>query len=225
MLDDAPALLGVAAAPRLGEVLELADRDGLGPQALDELGAARGVGARQRHQRAHRGVRRQSPVADGVLNGGWQHAHQRQASRDPARGAAEPARELGQCEAVRVDELAQEPRLLERRRRPSALQVVAEDERVGLGEIEHDGLDEVVPQALERGDPAVAVDQRVAVLGARRHEHGAHLPLLEDRGHELSNAARVGDAQRRVRALEVRDLDLHGAHATARRAGAPSRLA
>jgi hypothetical protein len=100
-LGDQPLLAGgIGAPPGVVERAHLADRHPRRRQRGTKLLALAAVGARQRHQVLHRRVRRHRPGAHSLLRRGHQLVDQREPSRHPALGTAEPARQIIEREAV-----------------------------------------------------------------------------------------------------------------------------
>ena len=90
---------------RPGEValIQTADLARGEPMRRDRLGEADAVarvGARQRHEVLHGGVRDQMAVVHVLLDGLRQRAHQTEASRDPAHGPIEALRQHVERDAV-----------------------------------------------------------------------------------------------------------------------------
>jgi hypothetical protein len=81
---------------------------------LDEAHAVGRVGARQRDEVLHRGVRDKLAGLDVALHGVGQGSHQPEAPRHPAHAAIEAARQGVQRQTMLLMQCAQEPALLER---------------------------------------------------------------------------------------------------------------
>ena len=162
--------------PREVALIEPADLPGGEPMRRDRGGEAHAVarvGARQRHEVLHRGVRDDAAVLDVLLNGVGQRAHQTEASRHPAHAAIEAAGQQVQRDAMLVMERAEQPPLLERTIGGIRAQELPKDQGLRLRHLPRDGGDQVPVQLAETADAFVPIDHDVA--GRRGHDHDGHL--------------------------------------------------
>ena len=118
--------------------------------------------------------RHRSQVAHGDLRGDLAFAHllldrfrqcfdERQAARYPCRAAVETPRQILDRVAELFFHLRQQPALFERCFRLAVhCQRASQHKRFGFAHLPHHGVDRVAAQALECGDPLVAVDDEVA---------------------------------------------------------------
>jgi len=91
-------------------------------------------------------------------------------------------------------------------------ELMAQDQRLGLGEREHHGVDRVAAQLGQRGHALIAVDQHEAPRRLAGHDpHRALLAVLRERGQQAALAGGIADAKPRVLAIELVELDLHPA--------------
>jgi hypothetical protein len=143
------------------EPADLTRREPMRHDGLDEAHAVARVGARQRDEVFHRGVRDELAVLDTVLDGIGQGAHQAEASRDPAHAAIEAARQRLERQPVILMQRAQEPALFERAVGRVSVEKLPKDQRLGLRHLPEDRGDGVALQPAEAADPFVAVHDDV----------------------------------------------------------------
>jgi len=115
---------------------------------------------------------------------------------------------------VGLDQLPQQPRLLDDRPGPVALEPKRQQQSVRLRELEHRGLYRVTRELAECGHTGVAIDQHVALhapsgAGVPHHQHRLLLAVLTQRGHQPRRAPRVRDPQPRVLPVQLVKLQFH----------------
>ena len=212
LLHDAVALGGVGAAPGRGQPAQLprAHRGGGFTETLDELRAVSPFGARQRNEMPHRGIRAELSLAHQLLGLLWQFAHQSEPPGHPAYRVAHQQAQLLLEYTVTLDQLRQQPALLQRRALLSHLQPMCQAQRLHLGQRQHHRGHRVVPELLQGRDPLVAVDQHEAprLIDLLDHHHRALLAVLAERRHELRSSLRVAGAGRPVGQVELVKLEL-----------------
>jgi hypothetical protein len=152
---------------------DLARAEPMRHDGLDKPHAVGGIGARQRHDVLHRGVRDQASIVDVLLDGVGQCAHQTHAARDPAHVAIEAPRQHLECQAVIVMQHAEEPALLQRAAGRLRVQQLPKDQRLGLRHLPPHGGDGVAVQLAETPDAFVTVHDDVR--GAADHDDDRHL--------------------------------------------------
>jgi len=173
---------------------------------LDEPHAVSSIGARQRDEVLHRGVRDQPAVVYVLLHGLGQRAHQTHAARDPAHAAIEAPGQRVERQAVIVMQRAEQPALLERA--VGGTQELPKDQRLSLRHLPHDGGDGVPVQPAETPDAFVAVDDDVG--RPADHHHDRHLLTGIGQGRqEAAFARRLPKAQPLVPQLELMKFQVH----------------
>lgn len=207
MVDQALARFGVARLPSLIERLQLADRDRSPFETGDQPLAVRAFGPGQRDQALHRRLGGHLTPAQRRLHRLGNHPHQRQAPADPTRRTLQGAGEIEGALAVDLDQFAQHPALLEHRAPAAGFELQAQHQRLRLAHRPHQGVDHVARQGLQRRHPGMAIDQHIAVRDLRHHHHRRLLAVRGNRSREPTLAGRIGEAQRRVLALQFTDLD------------------
>jgi hypothetical protein len=153
-------------------VIEPADLPGaepMRPNRLAEADTVGGVGARQRHEVLHRGMRDDLAVAHLLLNRRGQRADQTQAPGHPADTPVEAPRQMLQRQLVIVVQGAQQPALLERAVGRVGLQHLPEDQGLRLRHRPRDGRHGVALQAPQTADALVAIHHDVR--RGRGHDH------------------------------------------------------
>lgn len=153
------------------------------------------IGARQRYEVLLCGMRANSAVPNGLLDGLGQLPGKREATRHPARRALQEARQILLTQLERLDQLAQEPRILDRGASPVRLVAVRIREGVSLAERQDHRLYEIEAQLLHGRQSPVAVDQHIPVV-ARNDENGLLLAIAADRSEESRLSTAVRDAER-----------------------------
>lgn len=213
LLHDAFALGGIGAAPGRGQPAQLprAHRGWSPSKPINELRAVSFLGPGQGHEMAHCAVRTEPPLTHEILGLLRQLADQGQPSRHPALRMSHEHGQLRLTDAVTLDELRQQPALLQRRALLRRLLPMCQAKRLHLVERQHHHRHRVVPELLQGGDPLVAVDQHVApgMIDLLDHHHRALLAVLADRRHELRSSLWVADAGRPVGQLELVKFQLH----------------
>ena len=193
------------------DLIEPPDLPGAEPMRrdrLDEAEAIGRVGARQRHEVFHRGVRDELTVLDVVLYRFGKRPHQPEAPRHPAHAAIEAARQAVKRQPVILMQRAQQPPLLERALRRVGVQQLSEDQRFSLRHLPHDGADRIALQPAEAADAFVAVHHHVH--RARGHDHDRH--LLTGVGQRRQQAAfprRLPHPQPLIPHIELMNFQLH----------------
>ena len=194
------------------DLIELADLARGEPVRRDRLGEAHAVGrvgARQRHEVFHRGMRDELAVAHVLLNGRGERAHQPEAPRHPAHAAIEAARQGVERQAMLLMQRAQQPALLERAVGRVGVQQLPKDQRLGLRHLPDHGGHGVAMQPPEAADAFVAIHDHVG--RARRHDHDRHLLTgVRQGGEEPPFAHRLPHAQPLVSPIELMKFQFHG---------------
>ena len=196
---------------------------GIAPRAVEQFGLPRGpvlshedprhalamfhVDARHRSQIPHGDLRGNAPFADLLLHRFRQCVHQRQAARDPTRAAVETARQLFDRAAVLFFHLGQQPALFERAFRLAVVaQRMNQQQRFGLAHrVQHQSIDRVVPQLLERGDALVSIDHQILFV-LRDDEDRRLLTRFSQRRQQEPEARRVADPEMFQAAVQLMKL-------------------
>jgi len=191
------------------EASDLACGEPVRRHRLDEAHAVGRVGARQRHEIFHRGVRDELAVLDVVLHGFRERPHQPEAPRHPAHAAIEAARQDVEGQAMILMQRAQQPALLERAVGRVGAQELLKDQGLRLRHLPDDGGDRVALQPAEAADALVAVDDHIR--RARGHDHDGHLLAgIGQRGQEVAFARRLLHPQPLVPPIELMKFQVHG---------------
>jgi hypothetical protein len=173
-----------------------------------EAHAVARVGARQRHEVLHRGVRDDAAVLDVLLNGVGQRAHQTEASRHPAHAAIKAAGQQVERDAMLVMERAEQPPLLERTIGGIRAQELPKDQSLRLRHLPRDGGDQVPVQLAEAADAFVPIDHDVA--GRRGHDHDGHLlSRVRQRCEEAPLPRELSHAEPLVAQIQLMKFQLH----------------
>lgn len=98
--DDTLLACTVCAAPGIVERAELTNGDAHLTECDEQLLAVRTIGARQRHEVLHRGVRWNGPGPHEILRRWGERIEQCEPPRYPALRSTEPAREIIERQAV-----------------------------------------------------------------------------------------------------------------------------
>lgn len=151
----------------------LSGREAMGRDRLGETQAVVALGARQRHEVLHRGVRDDASLPDVLLDRVGERAHQTEAPRHPAHTPIETPRHDIERQPVILVQRAQQPRLLEGALGRVGLQQMAKDQRVAGRHVPDHRDDRVAVQAVQAPDAFVAVHHHVRRLGG--HDHNRHL--------------------------------------------------
>ena len=198
-----------AGAVRLIEPADLAGRQPMRRNRLDEADAVSRVGARHRHEVLHGGVRDQVAGLHVLLDRVGQRAHQTQAPGHPAHAAIEAPRQRVERQAMLLMERAQQPALLERAGRRVGVEQLPKDQRLRLRHLPDHGGHGVALKALETPDPLVTVHDHIR--GAGRHDHDRD--LLSDIGQRRQQTAfprRLPHAQPLIPHVNLMKFQLHG---------------
>ena len=176
---------------------------------LDEAHAVSRVGARQRHEVFHRGVRDERAILDVALHGIGEGSHQPEAPRDPAHAAIEAARQDVQRQTMLLMQRAQQPALLERAVGRVCVEQLPKDQRIRLRHLPEHGGHRVALQPAEAADAFMAVHDHVG--GARRHNHDWHLLTgVRQRRQEAPFPRRLPHPQPLIPHIELMKFQLHG---------------
>ena len=165
-----------------------------------------------RHQVLQGQVRLQTSLAHLFLDRFRQQFGQRQPARHPAHAAVEAAGQLRQVIAEVLFQLRQQPALFQRRLRLLPTLGAVQQQRIGLAQRPHHGLDHVVPQLLERGQALEAVDHQVAArftLRGDHHDRGL-LARFGQRRQQAPLLLGAADPQVFQSPVELVKLQLHG---------------
>jgi len=176
---------------------------------LPEADTVGGVGARQRHEILHGGMRHELAVVDVLLDRVGQRLHQTQAPGHPAHAAIEAPGQRVEGQAMVVVQRAQQPALLERAVGRVGVQHLPKDQRLGLRHLPDHGGHRVALQAPETADPLVAVHDHVRGAG-RHHDDRDLLAGVGQRRQEASFPRRLPHAQPLVPHIELMKFQLHG---------------
>jgi len=194
------------------DLIEPADLSGAEPMRGDRLHETHTVGrvgARQRHEVLHRGMRDELTVAHVLLNRRGERAHQTQAPRHPADTPVEAPCQVLQRQPVILVQRAQQPALLKGAVGRIGVQELPKDQGLGLRHLPHDGGDGVALQPAEAADALVAVDHHIR--RACGHDHDGHLLAgIGQRGQQVSFARRLLHPQPLVPPIELMKFQVHG---------------
>lgn len=190
------------------EPADLARSEAMRHDRLDEAHAVGRVGACQRDEVFHRGVRDERAVLDVALHGVGEGSHQPEAPRHPAHAAIEAARQGVQRQTMLLMQRAQEPALLQRAVGRVGVEQLPKDQRIRLRHLPEHGGHRVALQPAEAADAFVAVHDHVD--RARRHDHDRHLLTgVRQRRQQASLSRRLPDAQPLIPHIELMKLQLH----------------
>ena len=143
------------------EVANLPAAESMRGNRVGEAHAVGGVGARQRYEIFHRGVRHDLTGPDVLLHAIGERADETEAPRHPAHAPVEPPCERVQGEPVILVQRVQQPGLLKRARGRIGLQEMAQDQGVAFRQVPADGHDRIAVQAMQTADSFVAIDHHV----------------------------------------------------------------
>jgi hypothetical protein len=192
------------------EAANLPRRQAVRSDRRREADAVLRLGARQRHEVLHRGVRDDGAVADVLVNRRRQRAHQTEAARHPAHAPIEAPRDHVERESVLLVQGVQEPRLLKHIRGRVGLEQRAKDERLRGRHLPDDRGDRVAVQPMQAADTLMAVHDEVP--GLARHHHDRHLLAdLRQRRQQPALAGRLPHAERVVASIQLVKFQVHGA--------------
>ena len=190
MLLHPTSLLPIAAPPALVDLLHLPRAGPLSPREMphDRL-AGRSLGPGQGHQILHRAVTAQLAPPHQLMRRRRQPPHQRQPPRHPALRPLQLPRQLRLRQPMDLDELPEQPPVLQCRPRMRALLTMPKQQRRRLTKGQHLPLHRISPHNLERLCTTIAIDQHVsrrslAVPSIRHHQHWVQLPLCRQRRHQ-----------------------------------------
>ena len=176
---------------------------------LDEAHAVSRVGARQRHEVFHRGVRDELAGLDALLHGVGQGAHQPEVSRDPAHTAIEAPRQHIERQPMILMQRPQQPALLEGAVGRVGVQQLPKDQRLGLRHLPDHRRHGVVLQPPEAADAFVAIHHHVR--RARGHDHNRHLLTgVRQRRQQAPFPRRLPYPQPLIPHIELMKFQLHG---------------
>ena len=193
-------------------LIEPADLPGGQPMRRNRLGEASAVGrvgARQRHEVLHGGVRHEVAGVHVLLDRIGQRAHQTQAPGHPAHAVIEAPRQRVERQAVVLMQRAQQPALLERARGPVGVQQLPKDQRLRLRHFPDHRRHGVALEPLKTPDPLVAVHDHVR--GAGHHDHDRHLlTRLRQRRQQPVLPRRLPHPQPLIPHVDLMKFQLHG---------------
>jgi len=166
---------------------------------------------RRRHQKLHGHLRQDLALAHLLLDPLRQNLHQRQPSRNPARAAIEPPRQLVQPIAEAPLQLRQQPAHFQRRFVFAQPQRAVQHHGRGLAHRPYHRFHCVPAKLLQCRDPLIAVDHHVAVrLAFGRHHHdGRLLARFDERGQQPTLPRRMAHSQVLPTPIELVKLQLH----------------
>jgi len=193
-------------------LIEPADLPGGQPMRRNRRGEADAVGrvgARQRHEVLHRGMRHELAGVHVLLDGVGERAHQTQAPGHPAHAAIEAPRQRVERQAVVLMQRAQQPALLERARGRVGMPQLPEDQGLGLRPLPDHRGHRVTLQPAQAADAFVAVHHHVH--GARRHDHDGHLLTGIGQGRQQATFPhRLPHPQPLIPHVDLMKFQLHG---------------
>jgi hypothetical protein len=200
---------------RSGEVMliepaNLPRRQAMRRQRGREADAVLRLGARQRHEILHRGMRDDVAVADVLLNWRRKRAHQTEPARHPAHAPIEASRDHIEREPVLRVQGVQQPRLLKHVRGGVSLEQLAKDECLGGRHLPDDRGDGVAVQPVQTADAFMAVHDQVPRLAGDDHDRHL-LPDLGQRGQQSPLASGLPHPQRVVAAIQLMKFQVHDA--------------
>ena len=166
---------------------------------------------RHRHQKLHRRLRRDLPLAHLLLDGLRQQFHQRQSPRHPAHAAIKSSCQLIQAKAETLLQLLEQPAYFQRGFLLAKAQRTIQQHGRRFAHRPHHRLHRVPPQLLQRRDPLVAVDHHVParLTFSRHHHNGRLLAGLRQRRQQPPLPRRVTHTQMLPRPIELMKLQLH----------------
>jgi len=166
------------------------------------------VASHQRNQILHRRVRRDLPAAHQILDFGGKLVDQRQTARNPTRAATQTSSQLATATALAA-QLGQQPTLLQRRLRGRHPQPARQEQSLTFVQLPHHRPHHVHPQAAQRADPFVTVDDPIASrLGRRDRHHRLLLAVPLQAGEQTTLHAGPAHTQARVAQLQLVGLQL-----------------
>ena len=167
-----------AAAVVLIEPPQLPGREAMRSHRLPEAHTILLVGARQRDEIFHGGVRGDEALADVLLNRVRERADQTEATRDPADTAIEASRHLVERQPVLLVQGAEQPRLLEDVLDRISLEEMAKDQGLAGRHVPDDRGDRIAVQPVQAAHAFVAVHHEVPRVAG----HDDDRQLLADVG-------------------------------------------
>ena len=178
---------------------------------LGEAFAVVPLGPRHRYQILHGRVGANLSAADLPLNRLRQLLHERQAARDPGHAPVEPSSKIVQAESKAAMKLGKQPSLFKRCLSFGAAQGPVQHKCLGFVHVPNRSSHRVVPKALQRPYPLVAVDNQESVgLFSQRNDHDRNLLApFGERSQQPPLALRAADAKPFVAQVELVELQVH----------------
>ena len=169
------------------------------------------VGARDWRQVLHGRVRSDFPEPYELLDRLGQLAHQSQAARNPRHASVEPPRKILQAESEAAMQLGQQPSLLECRFSFRRTQGPVQYQGLGFVHVPNRGMYRIVPEALKRPDPLVAVDDQepVRIFRQANDDNGNLLPSVGQGRQQPPFALRASPSKPFVAQIELVKLEIH----------------
>jgi hypothetical protein len=208
---------------RRGENALAGNAFGVAPGVIEVGGLARGpmllredlrhalalfrIDSRRGRQVAHGNLRGDTALAYELLDGFGKRFHQRQAACHPRRAVVETPRQIVDRVAELLFHLGQQPTLFERRFRLAVhTQATNQQQRFGFAHrVQHDGVDCVAPQLLQRGDALVAVDHQ-KLRGLWDDDDGRLLSGFSQRPQQPPESRRLADPEMLQAAVQLMKL-------------------
>lgn len=190
------------------QVPDLARRQAVRDDRVREADTVVAVGARQRDEVLHRGVRADVPLADVRLDGLGERAHQTEPSRHPAHTPIEPPRHDVERQRVLFVQRPQQPRLLEHVLGRVGLQQMAKDQRLARRHLPDHRRHRVAVQPVQAADAFVPVhDDIPCVAGDDDDRH--LLSDLGERGQQPPLPRGLPHTERVVAPIQLVKFELH----------------
>jgi hypothetical protein len=167
--------------------------------------------ARHRHQKLHRHLRQDLPLAHLLLDCFRQSLHQRQPPRHPAHATIEPTRQLIEAIAEALLQLRQQPAHLQRGLLFAQSQRTVQQHGRGFAHRPYHCFYRVPAQLLQCCDPLIAIDDHVTirVTFGRHHHDRCLLTGLGQRRQQPPLPRRVAHAQVLPAPVELMKFQLH----------------
>jgi hypothetical protein len=156
-------------------------------------------------------VRSDFPEPYELLDGLGQLAHQSQAARDPRHTPVEPPRKILQAESEAAMQLGQKPSLFERRFSFRRALGPVQYQGFGFVHVPNRGAHHIVPEALKRPDPLVAVDDQepVRIFRQANDDNGNLLPSVGQGRQQPPLALRASHPKPFMAQIELVKLQIH----------------
>jgi hypothetical protein len=191
------------------QATDLAGGESMWRDPVSQAHAVARVGARQRHEVLHRRVRDNVSIADVLLDGVGQRAHETEAPRHPAHAPIEPPRQDVQRQRMIIVQSVQQPRLLKRALGGVGLQQMPKDQRVAFPHVPAHRGDGVAVQPAQAADAFVAIHHHVERISG--HDHDRHLLAgVGERSQQTPLPRRLADTKPFVAQIQLVKFEVHG---------------